>query len=72
MALGGRLIRGFGFEAPVKRQHRIAIRLSDDELARLDELRPRGVARAVYLRQLLREPAPPDVASPGSWGTTRR
>ena len=47
----------------MKRPHRIAVRLSDDELARLDEGRPRGVARAVYVRQLLREPTPPDVAT---------
>ena len=32
-------------------------------MARLDELRPRGVARAVFVRQLLREPAPADVAT---------
>jgi hypothetical protein len=32
------------------------VRLNDAELARLDEIRPGGVARAVYLRNLLREP----------------
>ena len=47
----------------MKRPHRVAVRLSDDELARLDELRPRGVPRATFVRQLLREPAPPDVAT---------
>ena len=53
-----------GFEAPpVKRRHRLVVRLSDDELAQLDELRPRGVARAVFVRQLLREPMPVDVAT---------
>ena len=47
----------------MKRPHRVAVRLSDNELARLDELRPRGVPRATFVRQLLRSPAPPDVAS---------
>ena len=47
----------------MKRPHRVAVRLSDDELARLDELRPRGVPRATFVRQLLREPAPRDVAT---------
>jgi hypothetical protein len=32
------------------------VRLNDDELARLDELRPGVTARAVYLRNFLREP----------------
>jgi hypothetical protein len=32
------------------------VRLNDEELARLDELRPAATARAVYLRNLLREP----------------
>jgi hypothetical protein len=32
------------------------VRFNDDELARLDELRPGVPARAVYLRNLLREP----------------
>ena len=50
-------------EKLLKRPHTISIRLSNDEMARLDELRPRGVARAVFVRQLLREPAPPDVAT---------
>ena len=45
----------------MKRPHRVAVRLSDDELARLDELRPRGVPRAAFVRQLLH--APPDVAT---------
>jgi hypothetical protein len=39
-----------------KRQHEIMVRLNDDELDRLDELRPAVTARAVYLRNLLREP----------------
>ena len=39
-----------------KRQHRVLVRLSDDEVARLDELRPTITPRAVYLRNLLREP----------------
>jgi hypothetical protein len=37
------------------RPHRIEIKLSDDELARLDELRSHA-SRALYLRQLLYEP----------------
>jgi hypothetical protein len=32
------------------------VRLTDAELARLDENRPAGIPRAVYLRGLLREP----------------
>jgi hypothetical protein len=32
------------------------VRLSDEELARLDEMRPSVTPRAVYLRNLLREP----------------
>jgi len=32
------------------------VRLNDAELVRLDENRPAGIARAVYLRGLLREP----------------
>jgi hypothetical protein len=36
--------------------HEVMVRLNDAELARLDEIRPGGVARAVYLRNLLREP----------------
>jgi hypothetical protein len=38
------------------RQHEIMVRLNDAELARLDELRPTVTPRAVYLRNLLREP----------------
>lgn len=33
-----------------KRTHEVMVRLNDDELARLDELRPSVTARAVYLR----------------------
>lgn len=40
-----------------KRRHEVMVRLNEDELARLDELRPAVTARAVYLRNLLREPA---------------
>jgi hypothetical protein len=47
----------------MKRPHTISVRLSDDEMARLDEARPSGVPRAVFMRQLLRDPAPPDVAT---------
>jgi hypothetical protein len=39
-----------------RRRHEVMVRLNDDELARLDELRPSATARAVYLRNLLREP----------------
>jgi hypothetical protein len=34
----------------------VMVRFSDDELARLDELRPSGTPRATFLRQLLQEP----------------
>jgi hypothetical protein len=39
-----------------RRRHEVMVRLNDTELARLDENRPAGIARAVYLRGLLREP----------------
>jgi hypothetical protein len=39
------------------RENEVKIRLSDDELARLNEIRPRGVSRAAYVRSLLREPS---------------
>ena len=39
-----------------RRQHEVMVRLNDTELARLDENRSAGIARAVYLRGLLREP----------------
>ena len=39
------------------RDHEIMVRLSDAELAKLDETRPAGVARAVHLRNLIREEA---------------
>jgi hypothetical protein len=39
-----------------RRRHKVMVRLNDSELARLDENRPAGIARAVYLRGLLREP----------------
>ena len=46
-----------------KRRHEVMVRLNDDELVRLDKLRPAVTARAVYLRNLLREPpADRDVA----------
>jgi len=38
-----------------RRRHEVTVRLSDSELERLDERRT-GVARALYLRTLLREP----------------
>jgi hypothetical protein len=38
------------------RENEIKLRLNDDEMARLDEIKPRGMTRAVYMRSLLREP----------------
>jgi hypothetical protein len=38
------------------------VRLTDAELARLDEARPPGIARAGYLRNLLRKPPPERIA----------
>ena len=38
------------------RDHTIKLTLSDQEFARLDELRPSGVSRPAFLRSLLREP----------------
>jgi hypothetical protein len=37
----------------VRREHKILVSLNGRELARLDELRPSGTVRAVFLRQLL-------------------
>ena len=46
-----------------RRQHEVMVRLNDTELARLDENRPPGIARAVYLRnRLLEPPAREDIA----------
>ena len=46
-----------------KRRNEVMVRLSNSELARLDELRGGVTPRAVYLRDLLREPpADQDVA----------
>jgi hypothetical protein len=39
-----------------RRRNEVMVRLTDAELARLDEARPAGIPRAVYLRGLLREP----------------
>jgi hypothetical protein len=48
----------------VKRDHQVKVTLNVDELARLDELRPRGTSRAACLRSLLREPSrEPEIAS---------
>jgi hypothetical protein len=41
----------------VKREHKVLVSLDGRELARLDELRPSGTARAVFLRQLLQGPS---------------
>jgi hypothetical protein len=41
----------------MKRRNRsVQVILTDDELARLDELRPSGVSRPAFFRQLLGEP----------------
>ena len=40
----------------MKREHQIKVRLSDDELAQLDEQRPEGLTRAAWLRELARRP----------------
>jgi hypothetical protein len=48
----------------MSRDHRIEIKLTDDELAQLDELRPPGMPRAVYLRSLIHKP--PEVADVAS------
>ena len=46
-----------------RRPHEVMVRLNDDELARLDDLRSGVTGRAVYLRNQLREPpAERDVA----------
>ena len=39
-----------------RRKNNVMVRLSDAELARLDELRPPDVQRATFLRSLLQEP----------------
>ena len=41
----------------MRREHKVLVSLDGRELARLDELRPSGTARAVFLRQLLQGPA---------------
>jgi hypothetical protein len=41
----------------VRREHKILVSLDGRELARLDELRPSGTARAVFLRQWLQGPS---------------
>jgi len=47
-----------------KRTHEVRVALNDDELARLDEIRPQGVNRSAFIRSLLRgDPQDPDVAS---------
>jgi hypothetical protein len=45
-----------------RRHHEVMVRLNDTELARLDETRPPGIARAVHLRNLLRKPPPEGIA----------
>ncbi len=43
---------------------RFVVTLNDTELARLDDLCPRGVSRPAFIRSLLRgDPRDPDVAS---------
>ena len=46
-----------------RRHHEVMVRLNDTELARLDQIRPPGIARAVYLRSLLRQPLPEGIAN---------
>jgi hypothetical protein len=36
----------------------ISVRMSDDDLARLDELRPEGTGRPAFIRSLLRRATP--------------
>lgn len=48
----------------MSRTNEIRVRLTDDELAQLDELRPGEMPRAVFLRSLLHKP--PDVADVAS------
>jgi len=38
------------------RKNDLMVRLSDEELARLDEIRPPGLSRPAFVRSLLREP----------------
>jgi hypothetical protein len=45
------------------RTNDIMVRLSDEELARLDVLRPSDTARATYLRRLLQEPPSGDAVA---------
>jgi hypothetical protein len=40
----------------VGRENAVRITLTDQELARLDELRPSGTSRPAFLRSLLQEP----------------
>jgi Ribbon-helix-helix protein, copG family len=42
----------------VKAVKQFSIRLSDDDLARLDELRPEGTTRPAFIRNLLRRYTP--------------
>jgi ribbon-helix-helix CopG family protein len=44
------------------KEHRVEILLDDDELARLDELRPGGMSRGAFVRELLRQAGPLDEA----------
>ena len=47
-----------------KRRHEVRVALNDDELTRLDEIRPQGLSRAAFIRSLLRgDPQEPDIAS---------
>ncbi|MEK6251854.1 MAG: hypothetical protein AABM43_07905 [Actinomycetota bacterium] len=48
----------------MSRQNEIRVRLSDDEIAQLDELKPPGMPRAVYVRSLVHgAPEVTDVAT---------
>jgi hypothetical protein len=47
-----------------RRQNDVLVRLSDAELARLDELRPAGTPRATFMRSLLQEsPSADEIAT---------
>ena len=61
----------------MRREHKILVSLDGRELARLDELRPSGTARAVFLRQLLQGPCAVEEArshaeAVGIWGRLAR
>ena len=50
-----------------QRKRSVQVTLTDDELARLDELRPSGVSRPAFCRQLLRDPPKGDEVATRDW-----